>query len=67
VPKSIPRVLIVYNQPVWPPDHPEAGSESDVLETVVEVEKALPAESYVVERFGYARRPQAMLDKIEAW
>jgi D-alanine-D-alanine ligase len=67
VPKSIPRVLIVYNQPVWPPDHPEAGSESDVLETVVEVETALPAESYVVERFGYARRPQAMLDKIEAW
>jgi D-alanine-D-alanine ligase len=67
VSKSMPRVLIVYNEPVLPPDHPESGSESDVLETVMEVEKALPSDSYVVERFGYARRPQALLAKLEEW
>jgi D-alanine-D-alanine ligase len=59
--------LIVYNQPVWPKDHPEAASESDVIETVVEVEFALPKDRYVVERFAYARRPQEMLGKLESW
>lgn len=67
MPSELPRVLIVYNQPVWPPDHPEAASESDVIETVVEVEIALPKERYVVERFAYARRPQEMLAKLESW
>lgn len=63
--KPLPRVLIVYNQPVLPAEDPEAGSESDVLETVLEVNKALPPEGYVVEHLGYARRPQILLERIE--
>jgi D-alanine-D-alanine ligase len=63
----LPRVLIVYNQPVLPAGHPDALSEIDILETVAEVEKVLPASEFIVERFGYARRPQVMLDKIEEW
>jgi D-alanine-D-alanine ligase len=64
---SLPRILIVYNQPVLPAGHPDALSEVDIIETVDEVEKVLPASDFVVERFGYARRPQLLLSKLEDW
>jgi D-alanine-D-alanine ligase len=65
VPK--PRVLVLYNQPVLPPDHPDYLSEIDVVETVGEVEKVLPPDQYITERFGYARDPRLLLDKFAAW
>jgi len=67
VPERPPRVLIAYNQPVLPPDHPDAASELDVLETVAEVEKILPAEEFEVARLGYARHPRDLLRKLRAW
>jgi D-alanine-D-alanine ligase len=67
VTSSLPRILVVYNQPVLPAGHPDALSEVDILETVDEVEKVLPSSDFVVERFGYARRPQLLLDRLEAW
>jgi D-alanine-D-alanine ligase len=60
-------VLIVYNQPVLPRDHPDALSELDVLETVAEVEKVLPPEQFTVDKLGYARDPRLLLDKVERW
>jgi D-alanine-D-alanine ligase len=62
-----PRVLIVYNQPVLPPDHPDFPSENDILETVEEVAKVLPADRFEVARLGYARDPGALLGKLRAW
>jgi D-alanine-D-alanine ligase len=67
VPKRLPRVLIVYNQPVLPPDHPDAASEHDVLETVDEVAKVLPATEFDVSRLGYARDPRVLIRKVRAW
>ena len=64
---SKPRVLILFNQPVLPPDHPDYLSEVDVVETVAEVEKVLPPDQYVTERFGYARDPRLLIDKLAAW
>lgn len=61
------RILIVYNEPVLPADHPDAPSENDILETVDEVAKVLPAEQFTTERFGYARQPRSLLDKLEDW
>jgi D-alanine-D-alanine ligase len=60
-------VLIVYNQPVLPADHPDAAQESDVLETVDEVVKVLPSEAFEVVRFGYARDPRLLLDRLAEW
>jgi D-alanine-D-alanine ligase len=67
VSQQVSRVLIVYNEPVLPPDHPEAGSENDVVETVAEVELALGGDEFIVERFGYARRPRGLLQKLAEW
>jgi D-alanine-D-alanine ligase len=64
---SLPRVLILYNQPVLPPGHPDYLSEIDVVETVGEIEKVFPAGQYTVEKFAYARDPQLLLRKLEAW
>jgi D-alanine-D-alanine ligase len=64
---SKPRVLLLFNQPVLPPDHPDYASEVDVVETVGELEKVLPPDRYVVERFGYARDPRLLFDKLAAW
>jgi D-alanine-D-alanine ligase len=62
-----PRVLIAYNEPVLPPDHPDFASENDVLETVAEVAKVLPPAEFEVERLGYARDPRVLLDKLREW
>ena len=64
---SKPRVLLLYNQPVLPPDHPDWASEVDVVETLVEVESSLPPDRYETERFCYARDPRLLLDKLAAW
>src|SRR5215210_2181268 len=67
LPDRRPRVLIVYNEPVLPPDHPDYASENDIHETVGEVAKVLSADEFEVERLGYARDPRALLDKLRAW
>lgn len=66
-PHRPPRVLIVYNQPVLPPDHPDFLSENDILETVEEVAKVLPTDQFEVDRLGYARDPRVLIDKVRAW
>jgi D-alanine-D-alanine ligase len=66
-PHSPPRVLLVYNQPVLPPDHPDSASENDILETVEEVAKVLPPDRFEVTRLGYARDPRVLLDKLGDW
>ncbi len=63
--RQLPRVLIVFNEPVLAKDHPDYASEVDILETVVEVEKVLPDSHYVVAKFGYARDPSLFLREID--
>jgi D-alanine-D-alanine ligase len=67
LPQRPPRVLIVYNEPVLPPDHPDYASENDIHETVAEVAKVLPPDGFEVERLGYARDARLLLDKLRAW
>ena len=67
MPERSPRVLIVYNRPVLPPDHPDFASENDILETVAEVAKVLPPDVFDVERLGYSRDPHALLDRLRDW
>jgi D-alanine-D-alanine ligase len=60
-----PRTLLAYNQPVLAADDPAYASEVDILETVLEIEKALQAEGLETAQVGYARRPHALFDAIE--
>lgn len=56
------RVLLLYNQPILPADHPEAGSEADILETVEVIHGILKAGGFDVRRFGVGLEMQPLLD-----
>jgi D-alanine-D-alanine ligase len=64
---SLPRVLILSNEPVLPVGHADRASEIDVIETVDEVHKVLPPEQFIVQRFAYARNPRLLLTKLAEW
>ncbi len=59
-----PRVLLIYNEPVLPPDHPDAPSEIDVLDTVNSVEKILNDAGLPVRKLGFARDPGVLLKEL---
>ncbi len=49
-----PRVLVLHNEPVLPPDHPDADSEHDVLYTADVVARTLQQAGVPVRRLGVA-------------
>src|SRR4051812_16081035 len=51
------RVLILYNEPVLPDDHPDVESEHEILFTRDEVRKALLDAGYSVDCLGASRDP----------
>jgi D-alanine-D-alanine ligase len=62
----MPNILVLYNQPVLPPDHPEAGSEYDILDTVANTEKVLASAGFEVRKLGINYDPRPLLDEIHA-
>jgi D-alanine-D-alanine ligase len=61
---SSPRVLILFNEPVLPEDHPDADSEHEILFTVDEVHKALEVGGFEVARLGVSRDPEVLVAGI---
>jgi D-alanine-D-alanine ligase len=55
------RVLVLYNEPVLPPSHPDAESEHEILFTVDTVAGYLTDAGYEVDRLGGSRDPGALL------
>src|SRR5262245_12753995 len=55
------RVLILYNEPTLPRDHPDAESESEVVYTAEAVAGALEPAGYRVQRLGVGRDPAELL------
>src|SRR5436189_7190 len=64
-PTAPSRVLILFNEPVLPADHPDAESEHEVLYTVAEVEKPLLRAGFDVSRLGVRRDPTALLARVK--
>jgi D-alanine-D-alanine ligase len=60
------RVLILYNEPVLPRDHPDAESEYDILDTVAAVEGHLARAGHQVARLGVQRDPAVLIDGLRA-
>jgi D-alanine-D-alanine ligase len=58
---SLPRILILYNQPVLALDHPDAESEHEVLYTVDAVERSLADAGFSVARVGINYDPAPLL------
>ncbi len=61
-----PRTLILYNEPVLPPDHPDYESEKEVLYSVGEVADSLEREGVPVARLGVAADPEALFAGLRA-
>src|SRR5262249_39234874 len=59
-----PRILVLYNQPVLPTDHPDAESEHDVLDTVADTVKILDAAGFDVRQLGIDYDPRPLLDEL---
>jgi D-alanine-D-alanine ligase len=59
---SLPRVLILFNEPVLPADHPDAESEHEILYTVGVVGEHLARAGFPVEKAGVCREPNALTE-----
>ena len=62
---SKPRVLVLYNDPVLPTDHPDAGSEHDILDTVEGTAKTLAAAGFDAPRLAISYDPKPLLDELK--
>jgi D-alanine-D-alanine ligase len=60
-----PRVLLLYNEPVLPADHPDAGSEHDILDTVADTFKILKAAGFNTAKLGVNYDPRPLLDELK--
>lgn len=61
-----PRVLILYNEPVLPPEHPDSQSEQEILQVVGEVGTTLGRAGFRLSRLGLGDDPTVLLDRIKA-
>jgi D-alanine-D-alanine ligase len=61
---SATRVLILHNEPVLPPDHPDAESEHEILYTTQCVREVLTAAGYEVSTLGVGRDPSVLLSGL---
>jgi D-alanine-D-alanine ligase len=59
-----PRVLVIYNEPVLPKDHPDAASEHDIIATSELIEKILQEGGFPTRRIGVSTDPQVLLDEL---
>lgn len=60
-----PRVLILFNEPVLPPDHPDRGAEDDVLYSVKIVGESLKAVGITSVSFGVTDDLAALLARLK--
>ncbi len=60
-----PSILVLYNEPVLPVDHPDAGSEHDILDTVADTFKILKAAGFETTKLGINYDPQPLLDRLK--
>jgi D-alanine-D-alanine ligase len=58
------RVLVLYNEPVLTPNHPDFESEQQVVETVKGVSENLVGAGYHVSHLGVSTDPRLLLDGL---
>ncbi len=62
----LPRVLVLYNEPTLPADHPDAESEHDILYTADTVGRILQQAGLPVTRLGVTTDPTALISGLKA-
>lgn len=59
------QILVLYNSPILPPNHPEALAEHDILDTVHDVVNILEDGGYSVKQVGIANDPQPLIYELQ--
>ena len=62
---TAPSILVLYNEPVLPVDHPDYHSEYDILDTVNDTFNVLKAAGFDATRLGINYDPQPLLDALK--
>ena len=62
---SAPRVLVLHNEPVLPPDHHDFASENEIRETAAGVSRVLGEGGFDVRRLGVGRDPAVLLEGLQ--
>ena len=63
--ESPPRVVILFNEPVLPAEHPDAESEHEILYTADIVAEVLHGAGYDVRRLGVQRDPAVLVNGLQ--
>jgi D-alanine-D-alanine ligase len=58
------RVVLLYNEPVLPPSHPDYESDADILETVEIIDRILCDVGHEVKRLGVGNDLQRLIDGL---
>ncbi len=58
------RILVLYNDPVLPEDHPDYTSEVEVMDNVLAVSEALARAGFEVDQLGATSDPQFLLSEL---
>ena len=61
-----PRVLLLYNEPVLPSDHPDSQSEQEILQVVGEVGRVLGRAGFRMSRLGLGDDPMVLFERLKA-
>ncbi|MGL6075341.1 MAG: GNAT family N-acetyltransferase [Fimbriiglobus sp.] len=61
-----PRVLILFNEPTLPVDHPDSDSEHDILYTADGIARILQQAGILVERLGIQADPTVLWKGLQA-
>jgi len=59
-----PRVLVIFNEPVLPKDHPDAAQEYDVIEATDLIAQVLIDAGYPLRKLGFTFDPRPLLDEL---
>ena len=59
-----PKVLVLHNDPILPPGHPDCESEQDILATVAAVSDHLTKAGFHVARLGISHDPTPFLAHV---
>jgi D-alanine-D-alanine ligase len=62
--KPLPQVLVIYNEPVLPQDHPDSAAEVDVIEATGVVVKILESAGFPIRQLGLSFDPRPLLDEL---
>jgi len=59
-----PHVMVLFNEPVLPKDHPDAASEHEILDTVDRVETILKNGHLITSRLGIGMDPMPLMRSL---